>query len=98
MGWSTACVFVSKRENGFLGTFPEHLADRAQEVVVELGWEFDGQPKSSQFDAGLAPPAGWFGVGAYDGALLLCGHPDLYGLVAGSGETIRATLSVFVSR
>ena len=81
MGWNTACVFLSQREEGVLGKFPPHLADRAQQIITELNWEVDGQPKTSQFDTGLGPPSGWFCVGAYDGALVLASHPDLYGLV-----------------
>ncbi len=81
MGWNTACVFLSKREEGVFGKFPPHLADRAQQVITGLNWEVDGQPKASELDTGLAPPSGWFCVGAYDGAAALASHPDLYGLV-----------------
>ena len=61
--------------------FPPHLADRAREIIAELGWEVDGPSKPSQFDTGLGPPSGWFCVGAYDGASVLASHPDLFGLV-----------------
>lgn len=81
MGWNTACVFLSQREEGVFGSFPPHLPDRAQQIIAELNWEVDGQPKTSQFDTGLGPPSGWFCVGAYDGAAVLASHPDLYGLV-----------------
>ena len=81
MGWSTACVLINRREEGFLGTFPAHLGDQARHLVGELGWAVDGTPTSSQLDAGLVPPSGWFCVGAYDGASVLASHPDLFGLV-----------------
>ena len=81
MGWNTACVFHSNREEGVLGKFPPHLADRARQIIAELNWEVDGPPGASEFDTGLSPPSGWFCVGAYDGASVLAGHPEIYGLV-----------------
>ena len=96
MGWTTACVFVNQREEGFLGTFPAHDGKRARELLTALDWKFDDQSQPSQFDTGLEPPSGMFCVGAYDGASLLSGHPDLYGLVQDLEKPfVELCLSVF---
>ena len=96
MGWTTACVFVNQREEGFLGTFPAHDGKRARELLVALDWKVGDQSKPSQFDAGLEPPSGWFCAGAYDGAALFSGHPDLYGLVQDLEKPfVERCLSVF---
>lgn len=81
MGWRTACVLVGEREGGFLGTFPAHLPGRARRLLSDLGLDAGAASKPSDFDAGLEPPPDWFCVGAYEGAALVCGHPELYGLV-----------------
>jgi uncharacterized protein DUF6928 len=96
MGWTTACVFVNQREEGFLGTFPAHHGKHARELLDALGWEFEDQSQPSQFDAGLEPPSGWFCVGSYDGASLLSGHPELYGVVQDlEKHLVQRCLSVF---
>ncbi len=96
MSWTTACVFINKREEGFLGTFPDHDGKRARELLSALDWKFDAESQPSQFDAGLEPPSGWFCVGSYEGAALFSGHPDLYGLVQDLEKPlVRHCLSVF---
>src|SRR5215216_4101462 len=96
MGWTTACVFVNQRDEGFLGTFPAHDGKRARELLGALDWKFDDRSKPSQFDAGLEPPSGWFCCGAYDGAALFSGHPDLYGVVQDLEKPfVERCLSVF---
>src|SRR5215207_8109097 len=92
MGWRAVSVFISEREGGVLGTFPTHLPERAGQLLSGLGWGVDLESKPSQLDAGLEPPPGWFCVGAYEGAALLCGHPELYGIVESPERPLRRRL------
>ena len=80
MGWTTACIFINEDSTGYLGAFPIHSPDKAKVLLVEkLGIQYS-RSRLANFDAGTRPPSGWFCIGAYDRALILCGYEKLYGL------------------
>ncbi len=92
MGWSTSCILVNERGPGYLGTFPNHDPVAAHELIGKLGLGPVRTSSLSNFDAGLSPKAGWFCVGAYPGAALLAGVPELIGCVENEGNPLLAKL------
>jgi len=80
MGWTMACIFINEDSTGYLGTFPVHSPDKAKVLLAnDFGIQYRGS-RLANFDAGIRPPSGWFCIGAYDRALILCGYEKLYGL------------------
>ena len=93
MGWNTAFAFIGQRgQVGYLGTFPLHRAKRATEILAGIE-QRRTKSRIATLDEGLAPPPGWFCIGAYDRSAILCGLDELYGFVERPRPTLESALS-----
>jgi hypothetical protein len=81
MSWRAACLFVNQGGPGYLGSFPLHDGNRARDVLEGLGLGSFPHSRFATLEAGLAPPARYYCVGAYPKAFLLSGLGELYGAV-----------------
>jgi hypothetical protein len=71
MGWKASCLFASTRGEGFLGTFPNHDSQRAQETIKALGWGKLSSAGIASLEQGIYPEPDSVYIGAYDGAIVL---------------------------
>lgn len=79
MGWSISCILVNEREKGCLGLFPQFNHALAQGVISKLGFGPIRKSCISSLEIGLSSRKGWFAVGAYEGAAILSGLPEMFG-------------------
>lgn len=79
MGWSISCILVNEREKGYFGLFPQFNHDLAQDVISKLGFGPIRKSSIVSLEIGLSSRKGWFAVGAYEGAVILSGLPEMFG-------------------
>ncbi len=79
MSWRTACLFVNHGGRGYLASRPLHDGNRARDLSAELGLPASPHSRFATLDAGLAPPDGYYCLGAYPKALLVAGLGELHG-------------------
>jgi hypothetical protein len=72
MGWKASCLLASNREDGYLGTIPEHDPQRAAELARRIGSRSFRYVGAATFEEGFYSPNGnELYVGAYDGAAIV---------------------------
>jgi hypothetical protein len=84
LGYSTAAVFVTSAEAAYFASKPEHLPDKAMELISKLGLNFDVAGGVHAYGEVMGPRSFEFSLGAYEEGFALA-HEKLYGLVGGSG-------------
>jgi hypothetical protein len=74
MSWKGRILLINDAEEGYLTTLPPHQEALAREWIskLELGPSYESKP--SDLDQGFHPPQGWFCLGAYDRAVVICGE------------------------
>ncbi len=81
MGWKMECIVVNEGDPGYLGTYPKHNHDRANELVKQLDLAADKFIEAIDFQRGKYPPNSSFCIGAYDKAMIfsdrnICGSVE----------------------
>jgi Family of unknown function (DUF6928) len=92
MGWKAACILMSEREPGYLGTLPAHNSQAARGLTEQL---YLGSYRSiglTDFDYGMYPDRGHLVIGAYDGAAIVAGQELIFGTVTGENVRVLRTL------
>lgn len=92
MGWKAACILVSTREPGYLGTLPQHDPQAARELIDRLALGPYSSCGLTDFDYGIFPESGRLVIGAYDGAAIVAERNLIYGTVTGENAWILQTL------
>jgi hypothetical protein len=92
MGWKAACILVSEREPGYLGTLPEHDSHAARELIGQLDLGLRRSVGLTTFDPGLYPDDGHLVIGAYDGAAIVASQDLIFGAVTGENDRVLQRL------
>jgi hypothetical protein len=92
MGWKAACILVSERETGYLGTLPQHDSLAARDLIARLGLGPYRSLGLTDFDHGIYPARGRLVIGAYDGAAIVAERDLVVGTVTGKTGLILARL------
>ena len=80
MGYKTAAVFVTSAEPSYFANRPEHLPDKAIELISKLGLKFDVAAGIHAYGEIMGPRSFEFSLGAYEKGFALA-HEKLYGSV-----------------
>ena len=83
MGWKISCIIANEREPGYLGTAPEHSSVAARTLLGKMKIPVTNTTSFVFFEDGLdaIDHKRRFCVGAYKGAAIIAGIPDLIGTV-----------------
>jgi hypothetical protein len=98
MGWHISCIIANERQSGYLGTSPEHHHVAGADLLKKMRILVTHTTSFVFFEAGIdeIDSRRRFCVGAYDGAALIAGLPDLIGTVEHeSNEVINRFVSLY---
>lgn len=83
MGWKITCIIANERDPGYLGTGPIHSEAEGREILRKLKVPVTVGSSRAFFGSGIDAIdfRRTFCMGAYDGAVLIAGLPDLIGTI-----------------
>lgn len=95
LGYKTAAVFATSAEPSYFANRPEHLPDRAIELISELALKFDNAGDIHAYGEVMEPWSFKFALGAYEEGFGLV-HDRLFGLVCdSSNELLEKVLGLY---
>ncbi len=92
MGWKAECIFINERDDGYLGTFPEHRPRLALDIIETLHLPYDVAGPLTSLDEGIYPRT--LVIGGYDGAAII-GMPSIDEYMEPQTKAARRLLQAF---
>lgn len=71
MGFKAACIFVSEKEPGFLGTLPNHCREDVEPTLERLGLRLKRRLGPVDLSDGIFPDDGQTVIGCFTGTLFI---------------------------
>jgi uncharacterized protein DUF6928 len=88
MGWTFNCLLAKANQEYPLSPDARHNAPKAHDFLERCGLGPVKKTRIVSFDTALKAHKGWFGIGVYDSALLICNLEDLYNLSESSHSSL----------